>query len=215
MNGTAHRYEKGEAYENPYLAQFITEEDIRDFNTFLCDKDTSVYYDYPNNEVWVFSPRSRYAYILSLYNNVWSLRDKGNADRMVGAYPSLYLRDGNALADVTRENDSKLPFAIITNPIGGQEFTRIADITIDTRFITNDMQCTLLAGNNPFRLTKVKTLKVSPDGNPNPVPIPALHLGRIPASVRYAQFAIKGNASDAMLTGFTMLTDTESYNPVR
>lgn len=215
LNGSAHRYEKGEAYENPYLAQFITEEDTRDFNTFLCDKDTSVYYDYPNNEVWVFNPRSRYAYILSLYNNVWSMRDKGNADRMVGAYPSLYLRDGNALADVTRENDSKLPFAIITNPIGGQEFTRIADITIDTRFITNDMQCTLLAGNNPFRLTKVKTLKVSPDGNPNPVPIPALHLGRIPASVRYAQFAIKGNASDAMLTGFTMLTDTESYNPVR
>lgn len=215
LNGTAHRYEPGENYENPFLQEFITQEDTRDFNTFLCDENTSVYYDYPNNEVWVFNPRSEYAYILSISNNAWSLRHKGTADRMVNAYPSLYLRDNTALIDVTQENPKKMPFAIITNPIGGQEFTRIQDITIDTRFITNDMQCTLLAGNNPFRLTKIKTLKVSPDKTANPVPIPALHLGRIPASVRYAQFAIKGNASDAMLTGFTMLTDTESYNPVR
>lgn len=215
LNGSAHRYGKGEHYENPYLESFIPGMDMRDFNTFLCDADTSVHYDYPNNEVWVFNPRSRYAYILSLYNNVWSMRSKDEADSIISAYPSLYLRNGNSLADVTPGNDSKLPFAIITNPIGGIEFTRIADITIDTRFITDNIRCTLLAGNNPFRLAKVRTLRAEKPQGGNPVPTPSLHLGRIPASVRYVQFAMDGHVTEANLTGFTMLTDTESYNPVR
>lgn len=215
LNGSAHRYGKGEHYENPYLESFIPGMDMRDFNDFLCDADTSVHYDYPNNEVWVFNPRSRYAYILSLYNNVWSMRSKDEADSIISAYPSLYLRNGNSLADVTPDNDSKLPFAIITNPIGGQEFTRIADITIDTRFITDNIRCTLLAGNNPFRLAKVRTLRAEKPHGGNPVPTPSLHLGRIPASVRYVQFAMDGHVTEANLTGFTMLTDTESYNPVR
>lgn len=215
LNGSAHRYGKGEHYENPYLESFIPGMDMRDFNDFLCDRDTSVHYDYPNNEVWVFNPRSRYAYILSLYNNVWSMRSKDEADSIISAYPSLYLRNGNSLADVTPDNDSKLPFAIITNPIGGIEFTRIADITIDTRFITDNIRCTLLAGNNPFRLAKVRTLRAEKPQGGNPVPTPSLHLGRIPASVRYVQFAMDGHVTEANLTGFTMLTDTESYNPVR
>lgn len=143
------------------------------------------------------------------------MRSKDEADSIISAYPSLYLRNGNSLADVTPDNDSKLPFAIITNPIGGIEFTRIADITIDTRFITDNIRCTLLAGNNPFRLAKVRTLRAEKPQGGNPVPTPSLHLGRIPASVRYVQFAMDGHVTEANLTGFTMLTDTESYNPVR
>lgn len=216
LDGSAHRYGDSDMYRNPWLFEWMP--DAIDFEKFM-SADASVHYDYTHDEVWVFNKDYKYAYVLSLDSRAWTTRTH-SADKMISLYPSLLLRETSyangvtryTLGDVTADAGNNLPFVIITNPVGGALFTRICDATIDSRFVTGNMECMILAGSNPFRMTKVRKVSVSES---SPKPVPAIHCPRIPLSARYVQFAIRGTASEAMLTGITVNVETEPYNPTR
>ena len=214
LNGTTPRYAEGEDFQNQILHEFITDDlNCPDLLDYLKGDKVYISYDYPHAEVWVANLEYKYAYIYNLDSKTWTMRSYTlPIVNILSAYPYMYLNTGYSLLDVCSDGKEKMPFVVVTNPIGSQTFVHYHDITMNMTLKTKDLRILTFVGSNPFRPILCKDYRIKRD---TPVQIPGIHIDRIPSSVRYIQFAFSGTADEALLTGFTAMISDEPYNSVR